>query len=152
MLHLAASRDLIDVLPSKHVVGDNQGPLTEPADVLLLGKLREQAIDAQLAPRVEPFHFCAVIEASPDRAAGAYLAGLLHVLPKAIDRPLLIRRPGAILPSFDEAWILGMVSAMRRDDAASLRFAIASRVERPFRRPLAFIIRGLADRLDEIAE
>ena len=102
----------------------------------------------QLAPRVDPFRYCALIEAAPDRAAGAYADGLLHVLPRALGRPLLVRRPGAAGPSFDEAWIVGLVEAVRRDDAASAGFALASRVPKPFRRPLAFLFHGLARRLD----
>lgn len=148
MLHLAASHDAVIPVSPHEAAGNDPRPITDEAAIQLLHLLRARAIDTQLAPRVEPFHFCALIEATPDRAAEAYLDGLLHVLPQALGRPLLIRRPGPARASFDEAWIIGLIEAAARDDTASLRFAIASRVARAYRRPIGFLVKGLACRLD----
>ncbi|MEL6268065.1 MAG: hypothetical protein AAFR52_20920 [Pseudomonadota bacterium] len=152
MVHLAASRDVVIPGSRYAVAGRDPGTAPTATDDTLLQLLRTRAINTQLAPRVEPFRFCALIATAPDRGACSYVDGLLHVLPQALGRPLLVRRPGGATPSFDEAWIIGLIASMKRGDGASIQFALASRVSKPFRRPLAFILNGLSRRLDGEAE
>jgi len=117
-------------------------------DRAVLDALRRRAADARLAPRIEPFRFCALIEATPEREAGAYLDAVLRVLPAALDRRVAVHHPGAAALTFDEAWLIGTLRAFRDGDEASAAFALASRVARPMRRPLGFLLRSLAERLD----
>lgn len=154
MMHLAVSHDTATPRApwARSGAAADLHPITDPAERALLERLRTASVSVQLAPRVEPFKFCALIEAAPDREADAYLDALLRVAPGALGRPLLIRRQGAAGPSFDEAWLLALISAARRGDTASLRFAVASRTRsdtdgRALSRSLGFIATGLAGRL-----
>ncbi|MEM6486995.1 MAG: hypothetical protein AAF677_01800 [Pseudomonadota bacterium] len=150
-MQLAATRDVVAPTARHRCAGDDPAPTLDATSLALLQVVRARAIDAQLAPRVEPYRFCALIEASPDRAAESYIDGLLHVLPQALGRPVLIRRPGPAPTSFDEAWLIGLIMAARRGDQASVRFGLASRVHRPFRRSLGFLVVGIAGRLEAVA-
>ncbi|MEL6775511.1 MAG: hypothetical protein AAFS07_14060 [Pseudomonadota bacterium] len=118
-------------------------------DWRLLAMLRERAVMARVSPRVEPFHFCALIEANPAAAVEGFADAVMHVLPQAMGRPVLFRRPGPQGPSFDEIWVLGVLDACVRGDETSLRFALNARCSLALRRPLAFVFKGLAARLDQ---
>ncbi|MEL7347869.1 MAG: hypothetical protein AAFN17_08960 [Pseudomonadota bacterium] len=151
MLHLAAAQASVQPIATADISRAHLDHALTLRETQTLAFLRSRAVMVRVAPRVEPFHFCALIETNPHLAAEAYADGALHVLPKAIGRPVVFRRDGAQAPSFDESWVLGILAACDRDDEASVRFGVASRCAAAFRRPLAFLFKGLASRLDEVA-
>lgn len=59
---------------------------------------------------------------------------MLKMLPLALGKRVVFRRPGAKEPSFDEAWLLQLLSSVRSGDEASIAFALGSRVQRSHRR------------------
>ncbi|MEM6422820.1 MAG: hypothetical protein AAF698_09545, partial [Pseudomonadota bacterium] len=142
MLHLAATQDSVPQGSATDAARGQVNRTPSEQEVQQLGFLRARALRVRVAPRVEPFHFCALIEADPHREAASYADALMHVLPQAIGRPILFRRPGIQSPSFDEAWVLSIVASAQRGDEASLLFALASRCAAPFRRPIAFLVKG----------
>lgn len=150
MLHLAASHATIGRAVATEGARDRGQPILSAREAARLAFLRERALRVRVAPRVEPFRFCALIEADPQREVTAYADAVMHVLPQAVDRPVLFRRPGAQAPSFDESWALGVLAACARGDEASVRFALGARCAGPLRRPLAFLFKGLAARLDDV--
>lgn len=147
VMHIAASRSLVDPAPARVAMPGGTHRLDDPAALTLLSRIRARSVSTQLTGRIEPFRYCALIEAMPDRETDVYLDAVLKVLPQALDRPLLIRRPSADSASFDEAWLVGLIMAHGRGDGASFAFGIAARVGRPLRRMVGFLVAGLAARI-----
>ncbi|MGF1551589.1 MAG: hypothetical protein ACFBWO_03685 [Paracoccaceae bacterium] len=114
----------------------------------LLRLLRRRAALTCLRPRIEPFLFCAALEATPERDADACLDAVLRVAPHALGRRFRMHHPSAAGVSFDEAWLLGLLRAYRRGDHRSAAFALASRCRHALRRPFGALANGLATRLD----
>lgn len=146
-MHLAVSRSEVVVADSREAVAGGEYQVGGDGAKLLLQYIRSRAVRAQLAPRVEPFRFCALIEATPDNTADVFADALLKVLPRALGRPMLIRRPCASSASFDEVWLVGLIMSRRRSDHASVIFGLQARVSKAYRRSLAFLVTGLAERV-----
>ena len=73
---------------------------------------------------------------------------LLQDLPKAIGRRLRFFEPGAAELSFDEAWLLGVIEAIRAGDSDRYRFALLSRMRREPAARLHFLFCKVAHSLD----
>jgi hypothetical protein len=58
--------------------------------------------------------------------------------------------PGCEELSPDEAWLMRALERARAGDHASPDFLIASRVPKPWRRQMGFLINNLARRLDTV--
>ena len=110
--------------------------------------LRRVAQEGRLSRSVEPEGMCALLRSQPAAAAEAYGEALLRLLPRATGRRVTVHRPGAGSCSFDEAWLLGLLRAVRAGDGDSLHFALASRVARHMRGQVRFLAEGLARRGD----
>lgn len=112
---------------------------TAPAGPVCLDRARACAMRARLCRRL-----CGEGVALPETCADCPLNGeedalslLLRFLPVALGRRVVFRRPGAADTTFDEAWLMGLLRAAARGDAASLRFALASRLPRRYHAPVA---------------
>jgi hypothetical protein len=121
-----------------------------PQTIGSLDGLRRLALESRLERRVEPDRACALLRTEPEAAAAAYARALLRILPAATGRRIIFHRPGVESLTFDEAWLLRLIEAIRGRDGDSLRFAICSRVARGMRGPVRFLAEGLADRLDNL--
>ncbi len=122
-------------------------PVAETAELALLRRL---ATRTRLARRTEPETACALLRAEPAQEAGAYGEALLRLLPRALGRRVTLHPPGAQGVSFDEAWLLGLIAAVRSGDADRLVFALASRVEARLRGQIRFLADGFARRIDTL--
>lgn len=125
--------------------------LPPDAESETLRALRRIAGQSRLTRFQDPEAACNLLQTQPAAAAEAYGAALLRLLPKAMGRRVVFHRPGAGPCSFDEAWLLALLRAVRRGDQDSLHFALASRVERRFHAPIKFLVDGLARRIDSLA-
>ena len=123
-------------------------PEAPPLDDAALGFVRRIAGASRLCRFEEPERVCALLQVQPRAAAEAYGAALIRLMPKALGRRVVFHRPHSGAPSFDEAWLLGLLRSAREGDEDSLRFAIASRAGRQFRAPMRFLAEGLAARID----
>ncbi len=107
-------------------------PTRRRADPALLGRLRRAGRAARLG--------VAVMDGALDQ--------LLHALPGAIGRRLTFHETGAAELSFDEAWLIGVIEAIRTGDADRYRFALLSRMRREPASRLHFLFCKVAHSLD----
>lgn len=82
-----------------------------------------------------------------EEATAAFAEALLRLAARAIEREVQLMRPGHPSLSFDETWLLCLISAAREGDEASLREGLASRVPKPMRGAVAMLVEGLAERI-----
>jgi len=127
-------------------------PDAPPLDGAALGFVRRIAGASRLCRFEEPERVCALLKVQPRAAAEAYGAALIRLMPKAFDRRVVFHRPNSGAPSFDEAWLLGLLRDVREGDEDSLRFALASRAGRRFHAPMRFLAEGLVERIDRLAD
>lgn len=115
-----------------------------------LNRLRLLALRCRAARRIDLFSACALLSLDRGEAAQAHAVALLRALPQALDKAPVFHVPGAREISFDEAWILRLLQAIRQRRGDSIAFLIASRIRAPHRRQVAFLAKGLAEGLDTI--
>jgi len=125
-------------------------PEAPPLDHRTLGFVRRIAGASRLCRFEEPERVCALLQVQPLAAAEAYGAALVRLMPKAFGRRVVFHRPDSGAPSFDEAWLLGLLRSLRAGDEDSLRFALASRAARRFHAPMRFLAQGLVQRIDRL--
>lgn len=112
-----------------------------------LNRLRLLSLRCRAARRIDVFSACALLSLDRDEAAHAYATAFLRALPQALDRAPVFHAPGAAEISFDEAWILRLLQAIRTRQGDSIAFLIASRVRPCHRRQIAFLAKGLSEGL-----
>ena len=115
-----------------------------------LNRLRLIALRCRAARRIDLFSACALLSLDRGEAAHAHAMALLRALPQALEKAPVFHVPGAQEISFDEAWILRLLQAIRERRGDSIAFLIASRIRPPHRRQIAFLAKGLAEGLDTI--
>ncbi|SLN24071.1 hypothetical protein ROJ8625_00986 [Roseivivax jejudonensis] len=139
--------------PALLPVPSRQRPETEylpEADRGLLDMLRRTAARCRAAPREDLFRACALLGADPSSSAPTYAEALFRTLDQGIDRPANIFKPGCPGLSFDERWLIALISAFRRGDEASATFLTERRLAKASRRSIGFLARGLARGLDSV--
>lgn len=131
-------------------------PLSRPAPGFTaeqragLNRLRLLSLRCRAARRIDVFSACALLSRDRSEAAHAYATAFLRALPQALDRTPVFHIPGADEISFDEAWILQLLQAIRAGQNDSIAFLIASRIRACHRRQIAFLARGLSEGLDTV--
>lgn len=115
-----------------------------------LTRLRMAMLGCRTAARLDLFEACTLLDSDGGEAAGAYAAALVRTLGQALGRAPRIHAPGSVEASFDEEWLVRLIERARAGDDASVAFLIGRRVPREKRRSVAFLISGLAARLDDL--
>lgn len=115
-----------------------------------LNRLRLLSLRCRAARRIDVFSACALLSLDRSEAAHAHAAAFLRALPQALEKAPVFHIPGAREISFDEAWILRLLQAIRQRQGDSIAFLIASRIRPCHRRQIAFLAKGLAEGLDTI--
>lgn len=118
-------------------------PALDAADQALVEFLRACARSAQLAEAFQPHRACPLTE---DDAA-AYGRALLRALGAVSSRPVVFHPRRTPVASFDERWALRLVRALQAGDDASAAVLIGGRTAQGGRRVLAWLARGLAERI-----
>ena len=111
----------------------------------MLNDLRFLALECRAAARTDLFEACALLSGNPAVARSAHAAAFLRCLPEAIGRAPRLLRPGVSEVTFDEAWILRLLTSAAAGDGNSLGFLVRSRVEVWARRNFAFLVQSTAD-------
>ncbi|QBY01751.1 hypothetical protein E2K80_14305 [Rhodophyticola sp. CCM32] len=121
-------------------------PKTRNAEVdrAELAWLRVAGARCRVMRRSDLFQACAVLSLSGEQAALAYAQALFRALPDLLPRGLTLYAPGDSQISFDEAWLLQLLTRARAGDHDSLTFLIGRRIPRYARRQVAFLAHGLA--------
>ncbi|MEM6696595.1 MAG: hypothetical protein AAF626_18180, partial [Pseudomonadota bacterium] len=69
---------------------------------------------------------------------------------EALAKRAVLFRPGTAELSFDEAWLVQLASALRRDDELSVRFLLHSRVGREHHRHMRFLLSRITEQFSRI--
>jgi hypothetical protein len=85
-----------------------------------------------------------------DIAHDAHARALLKCLRQAITRQPTFYRPGTTAVSFDEAWLVQGLAAAKAGDHDSFAFFIRSRVPKIHQRHIAFLIKGISNKLPQV--
>lgn len=120
--------------------------LAQPEAVLAL--IRQRANAAQTAARLDLFKACAVLSMRDQPSAHDFADAVARTLEQALGQTPDWRAPGAPELSFDEHWLMRLVERSLACDSGSVAFLISSRVQRGKRASLAYLVNGLAERLE----
>lgn len=128
--------------PATHAL---QNTVQDGATLLLINHLRVIGLRCRAARRAAPLESCALIGARDEAARSLHAETLMRALPHALGQAPVLYKPGSALLSFDEAWILALARALKRDDMPSATFLLRSRVPAHARRGLAFLLRSVSE-------
>lgn len=110
----------------------------------LLNHLRLVALECRSAARTDLFEACALLSTDKETSANAFSAALIKSLPQALGlRPRLLR-PGVQELSFDERWLVALLTAARAGDDDSFTFLLRSRVRSEAQRNMGYLIASCA--------
>jgi len=112
-----------------------------------LNRLRMIALDCRSARQADLFKACALLSSKRYSDRDAHARVLFRCLRQAISHRPVFYRPGVKEVSFDEAWLMGAISAVQAGDVDSLAFLIRSRMPKSHQRQVGFLIRGVAEQL-----
>lgn len=120
------------------------------ADLQLLNKLRLLSARARCAPRIDAFTTCSLLGGLPMGSAASYAEALLRLSAQNFDRPPVLYHPGSSDLSRDEAVLLRLIISARDEDEDSLQFMARRWLSRDLARPILFLCRNLARRLESL--
>ncbi|MGB0661625.1 MAG: hypothetical protein ACPGNV_15790 [Mangrovicoccus sp.] len=99
--------------------------------------------------QVDLFEACELLALDRYAAAQTYATALALSASQALGREVQFAAPGSGQLTFDEAWLLRLLDRSLVHDDESVAFLVSSRVAYCCRNSVAFLINGLAARLDE---
>jgi hypothetical protein len=114
-----------------------------------LALLRVLAPSCRAKARIDLFQACAMLSNNRAQAAQAYADALLRTLEQGLGRAPVLYRAGSPEISFDEQWLAALFAADARDDQDSFTFLTRARLKRIAVRQIAFLIRSLAQKLQQ---
>ncbi|MEL7466441.1 MAG: hypothetical protein AAFN79_20375 [Pseudomonadota bacterium] len=117
-------------------------------DLSVLNKIRLFAARAHCARRVDPFAMCSLLSAEPTAVAAGYAEALLRLAAQNFGRAAVVYHPGTEEVSRDEALLLRLIACARDGDENSLRFLSGRFLTREAARPMVFVCRNIAERLE----
>jgi len=132
--------------------GDNTGnerDVPHPDQVLAL--IRQRATAARGAARLDLFKACAILSMREQPSAYDFADAVARTLDQALGQSPEWHAPEDAERSFDECWLMRLVERSLVCDSASVAFLISSRVPRGKRASLAYLVNGLAERLEAAA-
>jgi hypothetical protein len=116
----------------------------------VLNTLRVVALECRVAAQMDLFKACALLSTQPDVARDAHARALIKCLRQVTSRKTTFFQPGTTEISFDEAWLVQALSAIKRGDGDSFSFLIRSRVPREHQRNIGFLIRGISEQFPQV--
>ncbi|WP_298916948.1 hypothetical protein [uncultured Roseobacter sp.] len=135
----------LSVSPPRRQPRNEAAPAIDPGLRELVTHLRLVALECRTAARADLFEACALLNLDGETAKRTFAETLVKCLATAVSKQVIWYRPGVAELSFDEAWILRCVQAVRQDDQSSLRFLLGSRVAPPDRRYIGFLIAHISE-------
>ena len=142
---------IVPLNPAQRPTTDAQAPATKP-DMVWLNVVRLVAQRSRSKPRTDLFEPCAERHVGHARSRLAYAEALVRCLNPALGRLATFYRPGTEERSFDEAWLLAALHAVRRGDAVSLTFLLRRRLAKHDQRLIGFLIAQISDRAEGFLE
>ena len=98
-------------------------------EVNLLEEIREHAKEARSLPRIDIFKACDLVQIDFELITPEILSIFIRSLPQAFGRSVNFSKAGASCLTWDEKWLVSVVSAVSRADYDSVNFLIKSSVK-----------------------
>ena len=95
----------------------------------LLEEIREHAKKARSLPRIDIFKACDLVQIDFELITPEILSVFIRSLSQAFGRPVNFLEAGARSLTWDEKWLVSVVSAVSRADYDSVNFLIKSAVQ-----------------------
>jgi len=95
----------------------------------LLEEIRDHAKKARSLPRIDIFKVCDLVQIDFELLTPEILSVFIRSLSQAFGRPVNFSEAGAISLTWDEKWLVSVVSAVSRADYDSVNFLIKSAVQ-----------------------
>lgn len=114
----------------------------------VLHLIRQRADASRSAARLDLFKACAVLSLREEASAYDFADAVARTLEQALGHAPEWHGPEAGSVSFDEIWLLRLVERSIVCDSASVAFLISSRVPQGKRASLAYLVNGLAERVE----
>lgn len=109
-----------------------------------LETLRFQARRCRSAAHLDLFRACAMLSADRVEAGEAHVDAFFRCFKEGVGQAPRLYKPGSADLSFDETWLLRLLTVAQSGDDASFAFLIAARVRKDKRRAMAFLLRNIA--------
>ena len=93
-------------------------------ELKLLEAVREQAKQARSLPKIDVFKACELVQLDIDLLTPELLSIFVRSLPQAFGRLTHFLPAGTLELSWDEKWLISLVSAISRADYDSVHFLI----------------------------
>ena len=98
-------------------------------EVTLLEEIRNQAKKMRSLPRIDIFKACDLVRFDFELITPEILSVFIRSLSQAFGRPVNFSEAGAKSLTWDEKWLVSVVSAVSRADYDSVNFLIKSAVQ-----------------------
>ena len=95
----------------------------------LLEEIRDHAKKARTLPRIDIFKACDLVQIDFELLTPEILSVFIRSLSQAFGRPVNFSEAGARSLTWDEKWLVSIVSAVSRADYDSVNFLIKSAVQ-----------------------
>ena len=95
----------------------------------LLEEIRDHAKKARTLPRIDIFKACDLVQIDFELLTPEILGVFIRSLSQAFGRPVNFSEAGSRSLTWDEKWLVSMVSAVSRADYDSVNFLIKSAVQ-----------------------
>ena len=95
----------------------------------LLEEIRDHAKKARSLPRIDIFKACDLVQIDFELITPEILSVFIRSLSQAFGRPVNFSEAGAKSLTWDEKWLVSIVSAVSRADYDSVNFLIKSAVQ-----------------------
>ena len=95
----------------------------------LLEEIRDHAKKARTLPRIDIFKVCDLVQIDFELLTPEILGVFIRSLSQAFGRPVNFSEAGSRSLTWDEKWLVSMVSAVSRADYDSVNFLIKSAVQ-----------------------
>ena len=95
----------------------------------LLEEIRDHAKKARSLPRIDIFKACDLVQIDFELITPEILSVFIRSLSQAFGRPVNFSEAGAKSLTWDEKWLVSVVSAVSRADFDSVNFLIKSAVQ-----------------------
>ena len=98
-------------------------------EVNLLEEIREHAKKARSLPRIDIFKACDLVQIDYELITPEILSVFVRSLSQAFGRPVNFSEAGTESLTWDEKWLVSIISAVSRADYDSVNFLIKSAVK-----------------------
>ena len=114
------------------------------AERATLDFLRTSYQTCRTKPRHDLFEACDLLTFDRRVATTTYAEAILRTLPQTLGRRPMILRPGDIVVTFDESWLLALLRACGTGNRDNMTFLANSRVKALYRPNLLFLMSSLS--------